>query len=83
MSGLIGSLEAISTEYNHIDTKDIRRGIKGCMSSANKIAEAERIKLEHDKMKESEKTIDAKSLTTKIREDMGENVTRNNDEIER
>ena len=41
MSGLMGSLEAISTVFDSTDPKDIRQGIKECINNEGTILSAE------------------------------------------
>ena len=41
MSGLVGCIEAVAKDFDDIDPKDIRQGIKSCMQYEGKIQVAE------------------------------------------
>ena len=85
MSGLIGSIEAISSDFDSIDPKDIRQGIKECINNENKILNAEKIKVEESQKVTMQKEIDSMALTDEIRSDMGEEIEadRKDEDLER
>lgn len=79
MSGLVGSLEAISTNFDAVDPKDIRQGIKECINDESKILAAEKEKIEKEKNEPVQPEIDSVTLTDEIRSDMGDEVRQDND----
>ena len=79
MSGLVGCIEAVAKDFDDIDPKDIRQGIKSCMQYEGKIqvaesertAEGQRVTIQDEQALED--------LTKDIRRDMGENVPEQTD----
>lgn len=74
MSGLMGSLEAISTVFDSTDPKDIRQGIKECINNEGKILSAEEKRREESQKVTIQEELDAVTLTEEIRSDMGEEI---------
>lgn len=72
MSGLRGSLEAISTVFDSTNLKDIRQGIKECINNVGKILFAEGKRREESQKVTIQENPDAVTLTKEIRSDMGE-----------
>lgn len=77
MSGLVGSLEAISTNFDEIDPKDIRQGIKECINSETRIKDAEKELIAKQQKVTIQEELDSAVLTDEIRMDMGEELTDN------
>ena len=79
MSGLVGCIEAVAKDFDDIDPKDIRQGIKSCMQYDGKIqvaesertAEGQRVTIQNGQALED--------LTNDIRRDMGEDVPEQTD----
>ena len=72
MSGLVGSIEAISACFDGIDPKDIRQGIKECINNDTRIANAEKELIEEKQKVTIQEELDSGVLTEEIRMDMGE-----------
>lgn len=85
MSGLVGSLEAVSASFDGIDPKDIRQGIKECIDKDTRIANAEKELVAEKQKVTLQEELDSAVLTDEIRMDMGEELDKpeNEQDLER
>ena len=70
MSGLVGSITAISNEYNDLDSKNTIKGIKTANYLEGKINEAELKRSTIKTIEEPEEELDTEKLAEKIQDDM-------------